>query len=249
MIAVCFVPQFDTTNVFEGCRYISVALVHAYVLQIILMDARQEIAHIALQEIVRLLNEGFNEHPLAGEAHANLIQLITAWQQVQGATLKMKFPPGCPDWTEIQNRTRGILAPSGTGVHPTVVYVGKTPWTAWDVALNEFVSLTFNPNRDKLAGPCARCGKYYIKKRASQKVYCSRVCGNAATAVARTKAKWDEARGAKLELAKKALQRWSRTATDEPFQRWAEDHYHGLTQRFLTRAIRNKELHHPKKRR
>ena len=46
---------------------------------------------------------------------------------------------------------------------------------------------TLNPEWHKLAGPCARCGRYYLKKRASQKVYCSRRCGNAATAIERTR--------------------------------------------------------------
>src|SRR5271165_5537170 len=60
---------------------------------------------------------------------------------------------------------------------------------------------TLNPERDKLAGPCARCGRYYLKKRASQKVYCSRGCGNAATAVARTRERLDKEHADKLRRA------------------------------------------------
>lgn len=224
---------------------------------------RAAIEQSTLQKIVRLLNGGFVEENL-DDAHAKLIQIVQAWQQAQGADwdpferevgapkptlLRMKFPLGCPDWNEIQRRCRGIFAPSGTGAYPAVVYAGKAPWTAWDYALNQFVVLMFNPIRDKLAGPCARCGKYYIKKRASQKVYCSRICGNAATAVARTRKKWDEEHREKLELAKRAMTKWSQAITKEPFQQWAQRHYKGLTTRFLTRAINNKELPEPRKRR
>ena len=78
--------------------------------------------------------------------------------------------------------------------------------------------------------------------RASQKVYCSRTCGNAATAVARTRRKWDEERPKRLKQARRLGGMWSRTKTAEPFQTWAEEHYPDLTQKFLTTAIHRKKL-------
>jgi hypothetical protein len=222
----------------------------------------------ALQEIVRGLNEGFDEtHPLAADAHASLIQLVQAWQQAPSAKpnrferiereagapvpalLKMRFPPGCPDWNEIQKRLQGRLAPSGTGAYPVVDYVAEKgkPWTAWDIAIQHFIWLITNPERHKFAGPCERCDHYYVMKRASQKVYCSRTCGNAATAVARTREKWDKGRDKRLKRAKRAMERWSGLKTAEPFQAWAERQrrYKGLTKKFLTRAINSGELPEP----
>ena len=76
---------------------------------------------------------------------------------------------------------------------------------------------TLNPEWDKLAGPCARCGRYYLKKRASQKVYCSRRCGNAATAVARTRERLAREHADKLRRSQAAMQKWtneSRTKDD-----------------------------------
>ncbi len=64
---------------------------------------------------------------------------------------------------------------------------GKQVLTPEAEALSLFHLLTVTPDCEKLAGPCPRCDRYYIKKRASQKVYCSRRCGNAATAVGRTR--------------------------------------------------------------
>jgi hypothetical protein len=235
----------------------------------VVRQLQQEGRTIALQEIVRQLNEGFNkEYPLHAEAHGNLIQLVQAWQQGQQAPLnsferehgprgphvarqptllRMRFPPGCPLWHEIETRCQAYLPPSGTGASSLVVYVGEKgkQWTAWDHALRQFISLITNPEREKLAGPCQRCGKYYVKKRASQKVYCSRTCGNAATAVLRTRKKWDEERGKRLNAAKKAMREWSRLKTTELFQEWAEDRYPDLTKKFLTRAINNRELPKP----
>jgi hypothetical protein len=223
-------------------------------------DLVQQARQIALQEIVHLLNEGFDkDYRDHAEAHANLIQLVKAWQDAQvapqtrferendaplPALLKMSLPPGCPNWPEVEKRCRAFLLPSHTGAYPHVQYVGEEgkAWTAWDFAILFFVQLLTNPEHDKVGGPCTRCGKYYVKKRASQKVYCSRICGNAATAVVRTRKKWDEERGERLKQADKAMRKWSRLKTTEPFQDWAEQHYPALTKKFLTRAIHNQEL-------
>jgi hypothetical protein len=215
---------------------------------------------------VRSLNEGFNpEHPFAADAHANFVRLIQAWQQAPSAKpnrfehferesgapvptlLKMSFPFGCPSWREIQKRLQGHLFPSSTGAYPFVQYVGEKgkPWTAWDIAIQHFIWLITNPEHHRFAGPCARCGHYYIMKRASQTKYCSRACGNAATAVARTREKWNEKRGERLGLARKAMRKWSRLKTTESFHAWAEKRYPGLTKKFLTRAMNNEELPEP----
>ena len=73
---------------------------------------------------------------------------------------------------------------------------------------------TLNSEWDKLAGPCARCKRYYLKKRASQKVYCSRRCGNAATAVVRTRERLDKEHADKLRRSQAAMQKWTTTRTN-----------------------------------
>lgn len=107
---------------------------------------------------------------------------------------------------------------------------------------------TLNPEWDKLAGPCARCGRYYLKKRASQKVYCSRRCGNAATAVARTRARIASERGDKLSRAKAAIKKWKSTATRQDWKHWVAQKT-GIDPRFLTRAVTKGDLVPPAKRR
>jgi hypothetical protein len=213
----------------------------------IALRARERIERSGLEGIVQILNgEGRRDHPLHDEVQANLIRLVQAWRQAQDrksvAVLKIEWPRGCPKWQEIERRCRSLLLPSGTGVVPGVAYVAKGPWTAWDFAIQEFIWLITNPLRDRLSGPCARCKRYYIKKRKSQKVYCSRRCGNTATAVLRTRAKWDEQRGKRLTKAKEALRIWADSKISEEFRTWAVKRYPDLTKKFLTRAINNKEI-------
>jgi hypothetical protein len=104
-----------------------------------------------------------------------------------------------------------------------------------------FNALTLNPLWQKLAGPCARCGNYYIKKRASQKVYCSRRCGNAATAVARTRKRTEDERKDKLLRSKAALREWRSTATQEDWKPWVAKRA-GVDLRFLTQAVTKRDL-------
>jgi hypothetical protein len=100
---------------------------------------------------------------------------------------------------------------------------------------------TLNPEWEKLAGPCARCGRYYLKKRASQKVYCSRRCGNAATAVARTSKRIEAERNDKLRRVKTAIREWRSAKTQQDWKHWVATRA-GVDLRFLTRAVNKGDL-------
>ena len=110
---------------------------------------------------------------------------------------------------------------------------------------------TLNPEWDKLAGPCARCGRYYLKKRASQKVYCSRRCGNAATATKRTRQRLDKEHADKLRRAAAAGQKWvkerQQSRTRKDWKQRVSEIEPGITPKFLTRAVNKGELKAPTK--
>jgi hypothetical protein len=106
--------------------------------------------------------------------------------------------------------------------------------TPQSFAIWMFAHLVTNPLCEKLAGPCARCGRFYIKKRASQKVYCSRQCGNAATALARTRERIESERNDKLDRAKVAINQWKREKPNQDWRPWVSQRT-GIDLRFLTR--------------
>jgi hypothetical protein len=97
----------------------------------------------------------------------------------------------------------------------------------------------------KLGGPCGRCQKYYIKRRASQKVYCSRRCGNATTATLRTAEQRDRERKEKLQRAQKAIQQWKLSAKRTKWKEFVSKKT-ALTSKWLTRAIGRNDLKAPK---
>jgi hypothetical protein len=115
-------------------------------------------------------------------------------------------------------------------------------------AWNWFNLLTINPYWERLGGPCARCGRYYVKKRASQNVYCSRRCGNAATAVVRTRERIASERRDKLSRAKAAMKKWKPAATRQDWKHWVAKQT-GIDPRFLTRAVTKGDLVSPKQER
>lgn len=110
---------------------------------------------------------------------------------------------------------------------------------------------TLNPEWDKLAGPCARCGRYYLKKRASQKVYCSRRCGQAATAVARTSERLKAEHKDKIHRARTVINEWN-TLKVRPaleWKNWLRKREPDITEKFVTRWANKKKLPQPKRER
>ncbi len=134
--------------------------------------------------------------------------------------------------------------PSGNAVF--ISAITDTPGrTAREEALRFFLILITNPNWEKVAGPCARCGKYFIKKRASQKVYCSRQCGNTATATAKTREQRQQEHADKLSRAARAAQKWAIARTKLDWKPWVSRKEPDITPKFLTRAVNSGELKEP----
>ncbi len=116
-------------------------------------------------------------------------------------------------------------------------------------AFSSFWLLTLNPLWARLAGPCARCGNYFLRKRSTQRVYCSRRCGNASTAVARTRARLEIEHLEKTQRAKAAICAWNALETREEHDWlvWLGKREPGLTGKFITRHVNAGKLPEPKR--
>ena len=160
------------------------------------------------------------------ELRRHLRQLVKAWQDSGPNLEQMTYGNDKELRTPLQAICVGHWMPSTTGraflyvqpdVHRLEELMGRhrvheeKPGGVWKLTTEasawiEFGFFTLNPHCEELAGPCARCDRYYIKKRASQTVYCSRRCGNAATAVVRTRERISDERADKLTRAKAATE-------------------------------------------
>lgn len=162
---------------------------------------------------------------------------------------------------EMSPANRSLYAEVVRSVTPYLDTSQKKKWGIWRVYLKQLSKLTtphgyavwwlsfFIDNQlcEKLAGPCARCGIYFVKKRATQTVYCSRRCGNAATALARRRELMSQERHDKLLLVKAALRDWRKsTGTREDWKRWVAIQV-GVHKRFITIAVNKGDLVPPQK--
>ena len=117
--------------------------------------------------------------------------------------------------------------------------------TPGEEAARFFLTLIWNSQNEKLAGPCARCDRYFIRQTAGNTKYCSRLCGASATAVAATLKKRAEERADKLRRAVTAAERWLTARTKCDWKRWISREHPDITPNFLTRAVKKGELKAP----
>jgi hypothetical protein len=198
-----------------------------------------------LRELVKAWQDsGPNLEKMIWGSHKHLHNYLEAlysrvsWMPTTGGRAMLFIIPAARELAELVGQERVYRQkPNGT-------WMFNSEAEAWI----EFGLFTLNPHCEELAGPCARCGNYYVKKRASQKVYCSRRCGNAATAVVRTAERIADEREGKIVRAKAAMKKWGSTATRQDWKDWVAQKT-GIDPRFLTRAVTKGDLVPPQKKR
>lgn len=175
-----------------------------------------------------------------------LRDLVQRWQS-SGPDLEKFHRDNPTTWADVQQYRKTnppMLLPSrGSGGASLIEspFPGNTPYQE---AVRFFIMLILNPEWERLAGPCARCGNYYIRRTALNKAYCSRSCGTRATALAATKRKREEERAAKLHRVDKLCQQWRTTRTKKDWKSWICVQ-RDITKSFLTRAVNNGDLNPP----
>src|SRR6516162_1788356 len=207
-----------------------------------------------LDRIVQVLNEKQKGQDGQDEPTPDALALIRLMDQLKncdGNLQKMMNGEGLLRHN-VETACFGRWVPSKTGRALAHLKLIPSPQTLVDWSPPEvfaamlFQVWTLNPEWNKLAGPCARCGNYYIKKRASQKVYCSRRCGNITTAVARTRERLATAHAGKLRRAQIAMQKWTTARTKHNWKVFVSKRQSDITPKFLTRAVNKGELVPPK---
>src|SRR5271170_792454 len=133
-----------------------------------------------LKFIVRVLN--------SKNDGAELRKVIQAWREsgpdlramlMRDKTLQKRISPSIC-----------LLEPRGKGGKLLWMprTAGKGKLQGKSAALSMFVTLVVHPELNRFAErPCARCGNYFLKKSARQKVYCSQKCGVYQNAVLATR--------------------------------------------------------------
>lgn len=125
------------------------------------------------------------------------------------------------------------------------------PRFKWDTGPPEkrarmlFGRLLLVPECEKLAGPCPRCGRYFIKKTLKQKLYCSRSCGSRESAEVATYKRREEEHAEKLTRAMKTTALWNPRRSRQSWKEWVSSRHPDITPKWLTRAVHRGELTDP----
>ena len=193
-----------------------------------------------LEEICRVLNSKTAKGAL------ELQGLVTAWF-TSGPNLRKMLHADHSLWEAVQNSWASRYVPTNTGRAHIVLFPegpDDNKASSEDEARRLFAALTLNPQSTLLAGPCARCGNFYLKKTRRQKVYCSQRCGTATTALAAVSKKRTAEHSEKLRSARAALSAWRPTSSAQGWKK-AISKRTGLSVQWLSRATNKGELSPP----
>lgn len=175
------------------------------------------------------------------EMELELRRLVTAWDNSK-RNLRVLFKAD-PDLEEQTKYGQTILytTPSGGSYLEWTPVAGREAESPQQEALYYFMHLITNPLWSELGGPCARCGKYFLKKTERPRMYCSRKCGAAITATDAVRMFRQREHVRKLERARKSIERWCTRNRRMTCKDWVAADTH-LTRHWLTRAENNGAL-------
>jgi hypothetical protein len=182
------------------------------------------------------------------EAQQELRRLIAEWNR-SGPNLLTLFKEN-PELQASCTAGTTLLIPNRDGVAQLAWFpgpAGHKNGSQKDVALTRFIHFLVNPLAPTLGGPCERCGRFYIKNTKRQKIYCSRQCGTANTALTATQKRRQAGYSRKLIIAQRAIEQWSQKGSCRTsWKKWVSAHTKKeITQQWLTRAVNSGKLAAP----
>jgi len=191
----------------------------------------------SLNRVVTLLNR---------KESSDLRGLVKTWRD-SGPNLQKMLAADFDLHRRVTYLLQVVLLPTKSGRAHLALLPDIHAESEEEIALLMFVELVLNPWWDRLGGPCARCGRYYIKKTSRQNVYCSRSCGTFATAREATLRQRAAEHSDKLLRATAAARTWVTARTSIDWKQWVSLKEPDITPKLLTRAVNNGELQPPVK--
>lgn len=176
-----------------------------------------------------------------------LRRLVQAWRD-SGPNVSKLFEAD-PILAEAAGHFRAMMIPT-TGPTARLLYLtvpeDMDPIAPHTLPLSLFLDFLLNPFNTRLGGPCARCGRYFIRKNLRHKIYCSQRCGLRHTAMAVNRKRRAAEHGEKLHRARESAARWAKSRTRTDWKDWVSRDT-TISKNWLTRAARNAELVVPTK--
>lgn len=163
---------------------------------------------VQLQNLCDLLNDVQN--PDRRDAFRTFVE---PWINAGSLKKMLADDPGtwCDLLEELESAWKPYFVFDGTGAAWATLPIPRTPElprSPREWAIRHFALLVTNPLRERLYGPCRRCGDYVVAKR-RKKLFCSERCKNSASAKRSTTAQRKAEQKALLKCAAKFWPRWT----------------------------------------
>lgn len=208
---------------------------------------RQNIsAYLPIEEAFRFVLQFMNEEVHLKDPGGNQLRhLMKLWLSVDGNWQRFTAKASK---ARIPFPSEGKFYIPSTTRHPILI---PSPRSGFVHAQEVFLQFVLHSQSEMLRGPCARCGKYFLKKTKHQKAYCSRDCLAFATAIRATKRKRQEQHARLLMWAAEATARWQRQKRRQRWKPWTVAYLKRkqkglvITEKSITRWINNGELMDP----
>jgi hypothetical protein len=180
---------------------------------------------------------------------SELRRLVQAWFD-SGPNIR-KLLEGDPILAREAASFRAQLFPTESGIAKlTYLTVPEkmSPGEPLATALGHFLEFLINPDNERLGGPCAYCGKYFVRNSLGKKtVYCPGLCGSRFASRLINQQRRDRDHTEQLKLAQRWSLKWESAKTIMPWKEWVANRSH-IKKHWLTLAVKNKELVEPVKR-
>ena len=182
-----------------------------------------------------------------GPTQIELYRLVTAWRD-SGPNVSKLFQTESGLVVPALN-IRAMLMPTGTSQGKLVLLEGgrrkgseKARLTAFDL----FLGFLLNPFNQQLGGPCARCGRYFVKKtKRTVSIYCTAKCGNRSTSKLANQKRRLAEREERIATVRRAIRDWQNAKSRVPWKEWVSKKTL-VSKNWITRALRSGEILEPR---
>jgi hypothetical protein len=195
-----------------------------------------------LRAVLEFMNGDVHLYDTSGDTLRDLVKLFMSadgiWHRFVEKALRAKVP----------FPYEGTFRIPSTSEHPILV-PSALPGSSH--AQEVFLQFFLHPQSKMLGGPCARCGRYFLKKTKHQKAYCSRDCLASTTAIQATKRKRQEQHTRLLTWATEATAQWQRQKRRQPWKPWTVAYLNrkqkglAITVKSISRWVNKGELMDP----
>lgn len=176
------------------------------------------VAFLNGEEYVEQYEDEYYVEELDAADRQELRELVTAWVECGGDW--QVFLSGMPASTRRAFARGTYYLPEDS--QELVLVPMPSPHPDATPAQHIFLQFVLHHESWRLGGPCPKCGRFYLRKKAHEQVYCSTRCNVRDKAQAAMQKKRHAAHAAELQKVQKAIMLWQEKKKQGDWRAWVD---------------------------